>query len=374
MVDETKRMPSETGSMELRAHPSGSSTEASASSETEERLRSAVAAIRRDNPGLVAKQVHAALLAQGEQWADTTISEVKRMCSKVAKADVLRQTASLGGPLGHLLPTEDAPKTAEELLRDIRQDPSQRDADAIKEERPGLGHHMSRHRGDRLGTAAERGDTQQVVKLLKKGVDPNFQNAASLVTPLGVACERGHLGVVGALLDARADPELATREGYRPIHAAAQFGKHRVVSELVERGGCDVDAPCPLHDTFPLWIATYFNHLETVDVLLRAGADPMAVRRAAAPTLGATLGGRAASARPRPRSRRPSVAARAPARPRGLRLPCAPPPHASAPRPRTDSARAARSARRFTRPSRPRRWPGSSPRAPTSTTRPSPAA
>ena len=47
-------------------------------------FRDAVQRIRLTKPGLVAKQVHAELLAEnGEKWAATTISEVKRMCSKL---------------------------------------------------------------------------------------------------------------------------------------------------------------------------------------------------------------------------------------------------------------------------------------------------
>ena len=88
-------------------------------------------------------------------------------------------------------------------------------------------------RGDRLGTAAQRGDTQQVKKLVSKGADPNFRNAASGVTPLGVASERGHVDVVKVLLKARADVEAQTLEGFRPLHIAAQFGQEAVVRELI---------------------------------------------------------------------------------------------------------------------------------------------
>ena len=57
------------------------------SEDHEQALREAVHSIRAEQPGLVAKQVHAALQERGEQWAGTTISEVKRMCSKLAKVE-----------------------------------------------------------------------------------------------------------------------------------------------------------------------------------------------------------------------------------------------------------------------------------------------
>ena len=186
-------------------------------SEDQERaLREAVCSVRAERPGLVAKQVHAALLARGEQWASTTLGEVKRICSKLAKVEVQLNLSQAGS----------APDRTAEQLDKVLSDPLTRNAEAMKVARPGLPTNSTTlQRGDRLGTAAERGDTQQVVKLLKKGVDPNYQNGASGVTPLGVACERGHAAVVKALLLAGASPEISTREGYRPIHIASQFGR-----------------------------------------------------------------------------------------------------------------------------------------------------
>ena len=65
----------------------------------EEALKEAVVAIRSEKPGLVAKQVHTELMARGEQWANTTLSEVKRMCSKVAKAEVQENISQAGSGL-----------------------------------------------------------------------------------------------------------------------------------------------------------------------------------------------------------------------------------------------------------------------------------
>ena len=196
----------------VSAYESGAPSD---SEDHERALREAVHSIRAEQPGLVAKQVHAALQERGEQWAGTTISEVKRMCSKLAKVEVQLNLSGAG-----------TPEKAAEQLDKVLSDPLTRNAEAMKVARPGLPTNSTTlQRGDRLGTAAERGDTQQVVKLLKKGVDPNYQNGASGVTPLGVACERGHASVVRALLLARASPEISTREGYRPIHIASQFGR-----------------------------------------------------------------------------------------------------------------------------------------------------
>ena len=52
------------------------------------RLHLAVAQIRLEQPGLVAKQVHA-LIVNKEGLADVTLSEVKKICSKLVKAEKL---------------------------------------------------------------------------------------------------------------------------------------------------------------------------------------------------------------------------------------------------------------------------------------------
>ena len=241
----------------------------------EAKLWNIVRKIRDEQPGLVARQVHAELLKVGEEWANTTVSEIRRICSKLVKQEVEKTTHQAAGTsLGRAL---DANST-EEALRDYEQDPSQRDADVNKQEQPGLSKGDTRVQGDRLGTAAERGDIQQVTKLLKKGVDPNYQNRTSKVTPLGVASERGHVEVVKALLDARANTEFSTKEGLRPIHSAATFGKTKVVEVLIKSGICDVNATCNARGKqsgfFPLLYATHFDQLETLAVLLENGADP----------------------------------------------------------------------------------------------------
>lgn len=128
-------------------------------------------------------------------------------------------------------------------------------------------------RGDKLGMAAETGDLVSVKKLLKKGVDPNFRNAASGVTPLGVATERGHLEVMKALLDAGASVNNPTNEGVTPIHIASQFGP-AVGVELLCRRGANVNTTCPLFsDAGPLLFATQLNKKRAIEVLIASRAD-----------------------------------------------------------------------------------------------------
>ena len=115
------------------------------SEDHERALREAVHSIRAEQPGLVAKQVHAALQERGEQWASTTISEVKRMCSKLAKVEVQLNLSGAG-----------TPEKAAEQLDKVLSDPLTRNAEAMKVARPGLPTNSTTLRGDRLGTRSPR--------------------------------------------------------------------------------------------------------------------------------------------------------------------------------------------------------------------------
>ena len=87
--------------------------------------------------------VHAALQERGEQWASTTISEVRRMCSELAKVEVQLNLQALS-----------TPEKAAEQLDEVLSDPL--NAEAMKVARPGLPTNSTTLRGDRLGTRSPR--------------------------------------------------------------------------------------------------------------------------------------------------------------------------------------------------------------------------
>ena len=135
---------------------------------------------------------------------------------------------------------------------------------------------------ERLLEASRSGRVREVQKLLDAGA--NVDTCSNGVackgtvgergggTPLSLACEGGHLGVVKMLLSRGADPNAADDEHSSPLHAAALDGHIDVVRHLLTMG-----ADPNLRDTelqTPLCDAALEGHGDIVECLLEAGADP----------------------------------------------------------------------------------------------------
>ncbi|KAH8863468.1 Ankyrin-3 [Schistosoma japonicum] len=119
-------------------------------------------------------------------------------------------------------------------------------------------------------------------------------------TPLHVACLTGTPGLISVLLSCKANPNLPARDGYTALHIAAKEGRHDLLGQLLE-AGADLNARTkkgftPLHlaakrgqvkvakqliqaqpksvnaigqnDLTPLHIATHYNRLPVVQLLL----------------------------------------------------------------------------------------------------------
>ena len=56
-----------------------------------------------------------------------------------------------------------------------------------------------------------------------------------IVTPLDVAAEGGHDGVVKILIDAEADPDIRKSDGATPLHLASEKGHDGVVDLLLSK-------------------------------------------------------------------------------------------------------------------------------------------
>ena len=66
-------------------------------------------------------------------------------------------------------------------------------------------------------------------------------------TPLMVACAARHLDVAEMLLDAGADPDLATPDGWRALHVAVRACAAPIVRLLLAEGRANPDAMSRLY-------------------------------------------------------------------------------------------------------------------------------
>jgi ankyrin repeat protein len=104
--------------------------------------------------------------------------------------------------------------------------------------------------------------------LLEHGADINHYAPSG--TPLGIAAYAGQLKMVTKLLDAGADINAKSAEGYTPLMTACNTGRTEVVQLLISRG-----ANLNLRDenghTAMGW-AAHEGHIDLVRLLQQAGA------------------------------------------------------------------------------------------------------
>ncbi len=114
----------------------------------------------------------------------------------------------------------------------------------------------------------------RVGQLLAQGADPNQHDEAGF-TPLHWAIRDPQLPMVELLLDAGADPTLATappeETGYSPLHFAAFEGNAAIVQLLLDQGA-NINRRSKLGDT-PLHVAGAQGHREVLELLLEQGAS-----------------------------------------------------------------------------------------------------
>eukprot|EP00930_Biecheleria_cincta_P097403 TRINITY_DN89117_c0_g1_i1.p1 TRINITY_DN89117_c0_g1~~TRINITY_DN89117_c0_g1_i1.p1 ORF type:complete len:382 (+),score=70.62 TRINITY_DN89117_c0_g1_i1:114-1259(+) len=132
-----------------------------------------------------------------------------------------------------------------------------------------------------LHEAAMQGDIAKVKECLDSGANVCIGDMQD-VTPLHFACRCGHLEIVNALIEAKADIAAVTGDrgkyaGRMPLHAAADNGSLPVIQRLLALGADlhakDRDGRTPLH-----WAAiTQAGSAKPAEALLEARADVTAV-------------------------------------------------------------------------------------------------
>ena len=121
-----------------------------------------------------------------------------------------------------------------------------------------------------LHCAASGGDPRSIQLLLRDGADLTEVDHASR-TPLYVASMNGRAEAIRVLLAAGANPNAGRERGRSALRAAAYYGHDECVSLLLE-AGADVDAETTGEVT-ALHLASLMRRLKVVPLLLRAGAN-----------------------------------------------------------------------------------------------------
>jgi ankyrin repeat protein len=120
-----------------------------------------------------------------------------------------------------------------------------------------------------LHYAAYCGDISAVVRLLRRGANPNAQDEIGQ-TPLHVA---SRFDIAKLLLKHGADPNIRTKhDGRTPLHYVAAEGRLAVVGLLLKYG-----AYLDVRDSYgktPLYLAVQNRHADVTHYLLKKGANP----------------------------------------------------------------------------------------------------
>jgi uncharacterized protein len=144
---------------------------------------------------------------------------------------------------------------------------------------PALAAEIARRRRDLdVFEASATGDLERVRELVAKDAGLVNGLAQDGFTPLGLAAFFQRSEVVAFLLDAGADPNLASRNALqvRPLHSAVAGGPDLDVVRLLLDAQAEVDAR-QRHGFTALHSAAQNGALPQVELLLARGADPGAL-------------------------------------------------------------------------------------------------
>jgi ankyrin repeat protein len=125
-----------------------------------------------------------------------------------------------------------------------------------------------------LGIAISDRRRDLVGLLLKGGASPNPIRSTD-VSPLYLAALSGQAEMVQRLIDAGADVNMTCRDGLTPLlGAVCAYDNEAQITRLLIGAGARVNEP-NLEGATPLMEAAQRGQVETVLILLRAGADPI---------------------------------------------------------------------------------------------------
>jgi ankyrin repeat protein len=126
---------------------------------------------------------------------------------------------------------------------------------------------------EQLLGAARTGDFAAVEALLAAGEDPDPPEYHHGYSPLQFAAGNGDAVMTRALLAAGAGTEYRDHNGDRALLWAAYSGTAETVRLLLDAGS-PPDSPADPYGKTPTMTAAQYDHLDMVQALLAAGADP----------------------------------------------------------------------------------------------------
>ncbi|CAE7696891.1 Asb14 [Symbiodinium sp. CCMP2456] len=126
--------------------------------------------------------------------------------------------------------------------------------------------------GRALFEYSRRGKLEDVREELARGESPDSYFSYDGSTALLVAARGGHVGVVAALLEARADLTVRSEDGSDALLHAASGGSSDVIQTLL----ASLADPRTVNEdeVSPLILAAHYGHSAAMKVLLQAQADP----------------------------------------------------------------------------------------------------
>ena len=130
---------------------------------------------------------------------------------------------------------------------------------------------MDDHGATPLFVASQEGHAGVVSALLAARASPDGVQLHGY-TPLAAASYRGQADVVAVLLVARAAVNLADEDGHSPLYIACWQG-HRDIAASLILAGAALEQPDNEGDT-PMSVAEEAGHDDVVDLLLAQGASP----------------------------------------------------------------------------------------------------
>jgi len=117
-------------------------------------------------------------------------------------------------------------------------------------------------------------DPTAVCDSLTRGADPNEPvTGTNAVPPLVEAIQPGSIEILAMLLDAGADPNAVSREGFSALYSSVVNGNASAAQLLLDRGADPNGGQHPHKGVTPLHRAAQKGDEQMVSVLLNAGAD-----------------------------------------------------------------------------------------------------